>query len=420
MAWSGSDLISRLVSLCGLALILVAGPVPVDAGAPVELEFATWHWAEPARGAVLRELAAKFSQENPGITIKEVSVPYPRYVEQMLLRMSGGSPADVMVSTDAMLFSFQDREHLSAFENVPRLKQVLDRDRGDFVDAQGMSSLGGHTYGMVLHFTTYALLYNEKLLGQAGISTAPTTPQEFLAVAQRLTKAPDQFGYGVRHAISEEVGWWYELGYWVAGFGGKWAVNGKPTVNTPEVINGVRFFKQMYDAGVFPKGVDAATYRRMFWQEKVVMLTDNNAVYFIAKSQNPQMQLKAAPNPFSPPLTTGEVSFLTIPKDAKHPQEAAVFVEWFRANLREYGMKLQNAVGSKSANQEILKAYPHLGTFVNAPLSENGGALPKGYETRMPEFRHIVLQHVSNVLVKNADPAAEMAAAQAELERMRR
>jgi ABC-type glycerol-3-phosphate transport system substrate-binding protein len=65
------------------------------------------------------------------------------------------------------------------------------------------------------------------------------------------------------------------------------AINGKPSGNTPQVVTGVRFFKQLYDAGVFPKGVDDATYRRMFWQEKVAMLTDNNAVYFIAKSQNP-------------------------------------------------------------------------------------------------------------------------------------
>jgi multiple sugar transport system substrate-binding protein len=395
-------------------------PLASSAGSPVELEFATWHWTEPARGAVLRELAAQFTKENPGITIKEASVPYPRYVEQMLLRLSGGSPVDVMVATDAMLFSFQDRGHLAAFDTVPQLKQILDQNRDDFVDAQAFANIGSQTYGTVLHFTTYALLYNDKLLKQAGIAKPPSTPQEFLAAATTLTKAPDQFGYGVRHSINEEVGWWYELGYWVAGFGGKWAVNGKPTVDTPEVINGVRFFKQMYDAGVFPKGVDAATYRRMFFQEKVAMLTDNNAVYFIAKSQNPAMELKAAPNPFSPPLTTGEVSFLTVPKGSKHPQEAALFIDWFRRNLKEYGMKLQNPVGSKAANREILKAFPHLSTFVNAPLSENGGALPKGFETRMPEFRHIVMQHASNVMVKNADPAAEMRAAQSELERMRR
>jgi len=414
------SLVILLAACATIALALTAMPRWSEAGAAVELEVATWHWTEPARGAVLRELGAKFSQEHPGITIKEVSVPYPRYMEQMILRLAGGSAPDVMVATDAMLFSFQDRGHLIAFDAVPQLKQILDRDRNDFVDGQAMANIGGRTYGTVLHYTTYALLYNEKLLGAAGITKPPSTPQEFLSAAQRLTKAPEQFGYGVRHSMNEEVGWWYELGYWVAGFGGKWAVNGKPTVNSPEVISGVKFFKQMFDAGVFPKGVDAATYRRMFWEEKVAMLTDNNAVYFITKSQNPNIQLRAAANPFSPPLTTGEVSFLTVPRETKHPQEAAVFVEWFRMNLREYGMKLQNLVGSKAANKEILGAYPHLATFANLPLSENGGALPNGFETRMPEFRHIVLTHVSNVMVKNADSAAEMQAAQAELNQMRK
>jgi multiple sugar transport system substrate-binding protein len=389
------------------------------AGAPVELEVATWHWAEPARGAVLRELAAQFSRENPGITIKEVSVPYPRYVEQMLLRLAGGSPPDVMVASDSMLFTFMDRGHLAALETFPSLKQMFDADRNDFVDAQSIATLGGHTYGMVLHYTAYALLYDQKLLSQAGIAKPPTTPQEFLAAATKLTKAPDQFGYGTRHSINEEVGWWYELAYWVQGFGGKWAVSGKPTVNSPQVAAGVKFFKQMYDAGIFPKGVDAATYRRMFWQEKVAMLTDNNAVYFIAKSQNAALDEHAAPNPFSPPVTVGEVSFLSVPKDAKHPQEAALFVDWFRKHLKDYGMKLQNVVGSKAANTDILKAYPYLATFVNAPINK-AAILPDGYETRMPEFRHIVLQHVTNVLVNNADVAAELQAAQADVEKMRK
>jgi multiple sugar transport system substrate-binding protein len=398
---------------------LFASVVPVLAGAPVELEVATWHWAEPARGAVLRELAAKFTQENPGITIKEVSVPYPRYVEQMLLRLSGGTPPDVMVATDAMLFTFADRGHLAALDTFPALKQMFDRDRADFVDAQAIADIGGHTYGTVIHFTTYALLYDQKLLSQAGLAKPPATPQEFLVAATKLTKAPDQYGYGTRHSINEEVGWWYELSYWVQGFGGKWAVQGKPTVNTPQVINGVKFFKQMYDAGIFPKGVDAATYRRMFWQEKVAMLTDNNAVYFIAKSQNATLDEHAAPNPFSPPVTLGEVSFFSIPKEAKHQKEATLFVEWFRKNLKDYGMKLQNPVGSKAANREILKAYPYLGTFVDAPFNK-GGALPEGYETRLPEFRHSVLQHVTNVLVNNADVTAEMQAAQAEIEKLRK
>ena len=75
-----------------------------------------------------------------------------------------------------------------------------------------------------------------------------------------------------------------------------------------------------------PKGAAAATYQRMFWQEKIATLTDNNAVYFMAKSQNPGLPLRVAANPFSPQATVGEVSFYTIPKGAKHPQEAATFI----------------------------------------------------------------------------------------------
>lgn len=403
-----------------LLAVVAALVLPAAPAVAVELEVATWHWTEPARGAVLRKMVEQFVREHPGVTIKEVSVPFPRYVEQMLLRLAGGAPPDVMVATDAMLFTFLDRAHLAPFQSFPALATMLERDRQDLVDGQAVATIGGQTYGVVSHYSTYGLLYNEKLLNEAGITKPPTTPQEFLAAAAKLTKAPEQFGYGTRHSMNEEGGWWYEVAYWVHGFGGRWATGAKPSVNTPGVIGGVRFFKQLHDAGVFPKGVDAATYRRMFWQEKIAMLTDNNAVYFIAKSQNPNLALRAAPNPFSPPVTVGEISFYTIPKGAKHPQEAATFIAWYRRHLRELGMNLQNLVGSKAANAEILKAFPHLATFVSAPLAENGGALPMGYEGRMPEFRHIVLQHVTNVLVNNADPAAEMQAAQTELENMRR
>src|SRR6185295_7442354 len=71
--------------LLALALAaLLGGPA---GAAAVEIEVATWHWTEPARGAVLRKMVEQFVREHPGITIKEVSVPFPRYVEQMLLRL---------------------------------------------------------------------------------------------------------------------------------------------------------------------------------------------------------------------------------------------------------------------------------------------------------------------------------------------
>ncbi len=382
------------------------------AGAPVEIELATWHWTEPGRGDALRKMTTAFTKEFPNIKIKEGTVPYPRFEETMMVRLAGDNAPDVLVAADTMFFSFLTRNYLAPLNNLLN----LDKYKNEFLDAQKVAEIKGQTYGVATEYVTYALLSNKKLLQAAGVSKVPTTPEEFLGAAKKLTKAPDQYGYGTRHTMDQEAGWWYEMSFWVEGFGGKWAAGGKPTVNSPGIVAGVKFFKQMYDAGIFPKGVDSATYRRMFWQEKVAMLTDNQAVYVITKTQNKGIDLQATAPPFKPPLTNAEIVLYTIPKNAKHPKEAAMFLDWFYRHLQDYGLGVENVVNSKSANVEITKRFPYLQTFVTAPLADNGGILPAGFETRLPEFRNTVLKQVTGVLVNNADPQKAMDAAQADLE----
>jgi multiple sugar transport system substrate-binding protein len=385
---------------------------PAEAQAPVEIELSTWHWTEPERGDALRHLVAAFTREHPNIKVKEGAIPYPRYEDTLMVRLAGGSAPDVLVASDTMFFSFLTHGYLRPLNTL----LDLNKYRADFLPVQQVASIHGQTMGLVTEYVTYALLLNERLLTEAGIAKPPATPDEFLAAAKKLTKAPDQYGYGTRHTMDQEAGWWYEMSFWVEGFGGRWSDGKRPTVNSPNVVRGVRFFKEMYDAGIFPKGVDAATYRRMFVQEKIAMLTDNQAVYVITKSQNPKIELRATNPPFKPPLTNAEIVLYTIPQGSPHVKEAVTFLDWFYRHLGEYGMAVQNVVNSKSANARIIKQFPYLQTFVNLPLADNGGILPRGFETHLPEFRHTVLTHVTDVLVNNVDPKKAMDAAQAELE----
>ena len=385
---------------------------PAEAQGMVEIELSTWHWTEPERGDALRQLTANFTKEHPNIKVKEGSIPYPRYEDTLMVRLAGGSAPDVLVAADTMFFSFLTHGYLQPLNSL----LDLGKYKADFLPVQQVADIKGQTMGVVTEYVTYALLSNKRLLREAGIAKAPTTPDEFLAAAKTLTKAPDQYGYGTRHSMDQEAGWWYEMSFWVEGFGGKWSDGKKPTVNSPNVVAGVRFFKQMYDAGIFPKGVDSATYRRMFWQEKVAMLTDNQAVYVITKSQNPKIELEATNSPFNPPLTNAEIVLYTIPKGAPHVKEAVTFLDWFYRHLGEYGMAVHNVVNSKSANTGIIKQFPYLQTFVSLPVADNGGILPRGFETHVPEFRHTVLTHVTDVLVNNVEPKKAMDAAQADLE----
>src|SRR2546425_6921500 len=87
-----------------IAILLVAiAPWPgsaLGAGAPVEIELATWHWTEPGRGDALRKIVTAFTNENPSIKVKEGSIPYPRFEDTMSVRLAGGSAPDVLVASD--------------------------------------------------------------------------------------------------------------------------------------------------------------------------------------------------------------------------------------------------------------------------------------------------------------------------------
>lgn len=399
-----------------IIFILVGTSLNAQSGTTkkVEISLATWHWTEPGRTDVLKKMIADFNKEYPNIIVKPLSVPYSRYEEQMMIQLAAEDAPDVMVAADIMFFAFLNRGYLAQLDKLIDLNSI----KQDFLDAQNIAVIDGKTYGINTEHVTYAVLYNNDIFKKAGISEPPKTPDEFIKVATKLTNAPESYGYATRHSLEQEGGWWYELSFWVEGFGGIWAANGKPTVNSKEVVEGIKYFKKMYDSGIFPKGVSSSTYRRMFWEEKVAMLTDNQATLMLTKSENPKAEFLAAPGPFTPAYTNAEIVLYTIPESSKNKKEASIFLTWFYKHLVDYGLGVQNVVGSKSANVKILEKYPFLKTFTETPIADNGGILPKGWETKYPEFRHTVLLHVSNILIKNADVQKEMNAAQSELEKM--
>ncbi len=411
------QVLRHAIALVTAAVVLGSTLAPSAAQERTEIEFASWQWLEPGGGDVWRRLAARFTAENPGIVIKEVAVPFPRYEETMLVRLTGGQAPDVMLANTFMFFGYQSRDMLQPLDN----QIALTRYQPDFHPGSQVANVRGQTLGVMVQWNPYALLYNRKVFQSAGLS-APTTAAEFFSTALKLTKPPSSYGYGTRHSLAEEAGWWFEFSYWVYAFGGRWAAGGRPTANSPKVLDGVRFFKRLYDGYVFPKGVDAATYRRMFAEEKVAMITDVPVLWVITKTQNSAIDLAVARNPFgpNPPVTLGANVFLTVPKGAKNARQAAAFVDWIYRHLAELGEGYGTITGSRQANEQVFKQHPFLKTFADMPVVEGGGLVPPGFETVFGEFRHTVLEQVSEVLLGNRDVEQAMGAAQSKLEELAR
>jgi multiple sugar transport system substrate-binding protein len=390
---------------------VAARPAPSRGQGKKTLQFASWQWLEPGGKEAWEQLSADFAASQTGATIKEVAIPFPRYQDTLLVQLTGGQAPDVLLANIFMFLDFQARGLLQPLDSV----LPVSKYQSDMLPSSRAGVVGGQTYGIMVQWNPYALLYNDKLLKAAGLAV-PKSTTEFFNTASKLTKAQTMFGYGTRSTLAEEAGWWYEMSYWVYAFGGRWAVNGRPTANSPEVLQGIRFFKALYDSNVFPK-VDAATYRQMFAAEKVAMITDVPVLVSITKKQNPAINIGVAPNPFAPnpPATLGANVFLAIPKGSPDAKTAAVWIDWVYQHQATLG-QVYGITGSKRSNVEVFGKVPYLQTYASMPVVQGGGLVPPGFGAVFGDFRHIALQHVAEVLAENRDVTQAMNAAQQELE----
>jgi multiple sugar transport system substrate-binding protein len=247
----------------------------------------------------------------------------------------------------------------------------------------------------------------------------PATFEEFLTTAKALTK-DGNFGFAFRATMAERAGFWQDVCNFVYGFGGRWSEDsGKLTINSPKVVEGIAAYKKMYDLGATPKGADAATYRRMFWEGKLAMEVDNGGVAAIFNQKAPSLPLGAAPSPFPNRAQGLILTAFTINANTKHKDASVAFMKWL---LQAENQKLvQEALGTSSgvevertaednARQPWLAVYDEQSAY-SVPQ------LVTGHEVKSPEIQQIVLEQVLKVLQGGVEPQKAMDVAQRLVER---
>jgi multiple sugar transport system substrate-binding protein len=185
--------------------------------------------------------------------------------------------------------------------------------------------IDGKRYGIPFEISNYVLLYNKSLVKDG---KSPANFDAFLDTAKAAT-GNGVYGFAYRATMAERPGFWQDLCNFVYGFGGRWSDDGgNLTINAPQVVEGVAAYKKVYDLAVTPKGTDAATYRRMFWENKLAMEVDNGGVAGIFYQQAPDLPLAAAPSPFPTRAQGLVLAPLTVNANSKNKEAAFTFVKW--------------------------------------------------------------------------------------------
>lgn len=403
--------------VAGLSLAiagLLTAVLPAAAQDKKVIEFAASVLADPGRGPIYQKWIDAFSAAHPDIEVKTIGIPFSSFSNTILTQLGGGQGPDVM------RLDLNDYYPAAGAGLLMDLDGALDAQQYNFIGPDKYMLLKDKRYAVIFSMTPYALLYNEDL---AGKGAPPKTFEELLAAA-KAAKTDNAFGFAFRTTMNQAPGFWQDLCNFVYGFGGQWAdAEGNLTVNSPEVVAGVKAYKEMYDSGVIPVGATSSEYRQMFWEGKLAYMVDNGGVAGLIANKAPQLPLAAAPAPFANPQQGMVLAVLAINENSKNKEAALEFVKWALSPEAQKalltipgevyaGTKVDRPVGETPEAQK-------LDTIMNVYAGQADYGTPQlvpGYEEQTPQMQQIILEQVVSVLKTGVPPQEAMDQAQAQIE----
>jgi multiple sugar transport system substrate-binding protein len=148
------------------------------------VEITYWHTHGDKEDQVLKEeLIPRFEQENPGIKVKPVRMPYDGLKQQVIQGVASSTAPDLMRLDIIWTPEFAHLGALFAlddFEGFAALKERL------YTGPLSTNLSGGKYYGVPLNTNTKAGIYSKAMMQKLGLGSPPKTFDEILALRNKL------------------------------------------------------------------------------------------------------------------------------------------------------------------------------------------------------------------------------------------
>jgi multiple sugar transport system substrate-binding protein len=380
---------------------------------------------------VLGPELAKFTKQT-GIKVKLQVVPWSDLLNNITTAATSGKGPDVLNIGNTWSSSLQATGAFVQFD-----KSTIDKVGGSSRFLSGSLSATGASgkppTALPIYSLAYGLYYNKKYFAQAGISTPPTTWDEFVADAKKLT-TPQHWGLAIEGgSVSENV---HNVFTFSQQQGGSfYDANGKPTFDTPQNVAAVRQYLDFiqkdkitnpsdaeYSNGTealsdFAKGKTAM----LFWQAasgSLKQLGMNAADIGVAPIPMP-----ATPPPGGKKVTSMVAGInLAVFKNTKHLDAALQFVKFMTSTPEQ--QVLNKTYGSlpsvKDAYSDPAFQTPAVSTFKQI-LATSAAPLPavsseSQFETLVgTAIKNMLANAASGKTVTDAQISSQLKAAQQQI-----
>ncbi|MBA8796064.1 multiple sugar transport system substrate-binding protein [Friedmanniella endophytica] len=243
----------------------------------------------------------------------------------------------------------------------------------------------GHVVGIPYDASFMVTTVNEKMFQKAGVTEMPKTIDDYTAALNKVKSAGVvKYPLNIPFAAAEGLStYWYET---TGAFGGTVLDGaGKPQFTTPDSA-GYKAATWMVDAiknGLVPPGninvTDSQGSQTLMAKGQVASIFSDysggiGTLYNIKSASSVVDQVKYIPTPgvTGTAANLGNPDGIGIPKQAKYPQAAAKFIEWFTS------AKKQEDFAGLNGQDKIFQGYAlpsHLSVLQK--MSESG-TLPEG------------------------------------------
>ena len=413
----------KMATAVAFAAALALGALPNDAHAQTTLKFISWQVDERGYGDWWRQVIAEFEATHPDVKIEFTKVGRNDYADTMTTLFASGSPPEIVHLASFEYQKFADNGWL---EDLDPWVEQSDLDLTNWA-GQEKCIWDGTTNCIMLLYFGFVMAYNEKLLAEAGVEV-PTTYDEFLAAARTLTVDKDGDGiidqFGTAHQTTAGNQYLAEMLNYILDAGAYWTDSeGKPAMNTPEMIEGLTRWKTILTEGLTPMDMGSGETRQLFNEERIAMRVDGPWIYGVMRGADPEVleHLKLAPPPFSPPVG-GSSNVITMPSDISQDKKELVW-DFIEIVTSEKFQKLFAEEGASPAprpgavTDAVYDTVPHFDLLIEtqqAAAAAGVDRIPLGLEIQFNEFAKIVRTEMQRMVIEDLDPA-EVAARLQEL-----
>jgi len=303
---------------------------------PSTVTLTYWYTESQAETPVILRLIQQFQLQNPNIKINAVYKPYPQTQTAFITAAQSGNAPDVLRSDIGWVTQFASQCYLHPIDS-----DVSQSDRADYLPVplsyDQYPQSNGHLYGLPQVTDYLALLYNKHELAKVGITSPPTTMDDFEKAAVKIVQSKAAT-YGFETAGTS----YYVLPFLMA-FGGGWIDQQQHIlVNKSESVMGLTWLVKLQnktDPRVMPPEVDFNNgYNNMvndFKSGKTAMIFDgpwevsNILTGFAFTGNTPNLGIAAIPMGRTGHVGSpvGGQSYV-ISAGTAHPVEAFKFIKF--------------------------------------------------------------------------------------------